>query len=95
MRIGFVGVVVTLSMCVMPFAASAHSACVRPWAIVDKWIDNHDETEPIDQTWTPDDTFETVDAQGNPLLDADVYNPLVIQRIQDFLPPRISVAACG
>jgi hypothetical protein len=75
MRIGFVGVVVTLSICGMPLAASAQSACARPWAIADKWIDNHDETEPIDHTWTPDDTFDTVDAQGNPLLDADVYNP--------------------
>lgn len=75
MRIRFVGVVVALSTCGMPFTASAQSPCVRPWAIADKWIDNHDETEPIDQTWTPDDTFETVDAQGNPLPDADVYYP--------------------
>ena len=49
---------------------------MKPWAIADKWIDNHDETEPIDQIWTPDDTFETVDANGNPLPDADVYRPI-------------------
>jgi hypothetical protein len=39
---------------------------VKPWAIADKWIDNHDVTDPIDQIWTPDDTFETVDANGKP-----------------------------
>jgi len=75
MRIRFVGVAVALSICYRPLAASAQSACARPWAIADKWIDNHDETEPIDHTWTPDDTFETIDAHGNPLSDADVYNP--------------------
>jgi hypothetical protein len=48
---------------------------VKPWAIADKWIDNHDVTEPIDHTWTPDDIFETVDANGNPLPDADMYIP--------------------
>ena len=63
------------SLCGIPFAAAAQSVCMKPWAVPDKWIDNHDETEPIDQMWTPDDTFETIDAHGNPLLDADVYDP--------------------
>ena len=65
------------SLCGTPFAAAAQSVCMKPWATADKWIDNHDETEPIDQIWTPDDTFDTVDADGNPLLDADVYIPTV------------------
>jgi hypothetical protein len=69
--------VVILSLCAMPFDAAAESVCMKPWAIADKWIDNHDETEPMDQIWTPDDTFDTVDADGNPLLDADVYIPTV------------------
>jgi hypothetical protein len=76
MRIHIVGAVVIFSICGVPFASAAQSVCVKPWAIADKWIDNHDETEPIDQVWTPDDTFETVDAQGNPLPDADVYIPI-------------------
>jgi hypothetical protein len=53
--------------------ASAQSpvTCVKPWAIPDKWIDQHDD--PNDGVWTADDTFETVDAHGNPLSDPDVY----------------------
>jgi hypothetical protein len=74
MRINIVGATVILSLCGIPLQAAA-SVCVKPWAIPDKWIDNHDETEPIDQIWTLDDTFETVGADGNPLpdADADVY----------------------
>ncbi len=75
MRIHIVGATVILSLCGVPFHAAAQSVCMKPWAIADKWIDNHDETAPIDQIWTYDDTFETVDAHGNPLLDADVYRP--------------------
>lgn len=75
MRIHIVGAAVVVSLSAVPFDAAAQSPCVKPWAIADKWIDNHDETEPIDHIWTPDDTFETVDAHGNPLSDADVYNP--------------------
>jgi len=75
MRIRIVTALVMASLCGIPFAAAAQSVCMKPWAVPDKWIDNHDETEPIDQIWTPDDTFETIDAHGNPLLDADVYDP--------------------
>jgi len=75
MRIHIVSATVILSLCGVPFHASAQSVCMKPWAIPDKWIDNHDETEPIDSSWTLDDTFETVDAHGNPLTDADLYRP--------------------
>ena len=73
MRIHIVGAAVILPLCGVPLHAAAQSVCMKPWAIPDKWIDNHDETEPIDQIWTLDDTFETVDPHGNPLPDADVY----------------------
>lgn len=75
MRIGVVGAVLALSLgaAVADAAPPNTTVCLKPWAIPDKWIDNHDETAPIDQIWTPDDTFETVDAQDNPLPDADVY----------------------
>jgi hypothetical protein len=75
MRIHVAGAVIVLSLCVVPFDAAAQSVCAKPWAIADKWIDNHDETEPIDNIWTPDDTFETLDAHGGLLSDADVYIP--------------------
>jgi hypothetical protein len=75
MRIHIVSATVILSLCGVPFHAAAQSVCVKPWAIPDKWTDNHDVTEPIDQIWDLDDTFETVDAHGNPLPDADVYRP--------------------
>lgn len=75
MRIQIVSATVILSLCGVPFSAAAQSICMKPWATADKWIDNHDETAPIDATWTFDDTFETVDAHGTPLLDADVYHP--------------------
>jgi hypothetical protein len=73
MRMHIIGATVILSLCGVPLQAAAQSVCVKPWAIPDKWIDNHDVTEPIDQNWDLDDTFETVDAHGNPLFDADVY----------------------
>src|SRR5204862_6085094 len=48
--------------------AQTEGPCLKPWAIPDKWIDNHHN---------PDDagsiTFETVDSHGNPLDDPDVY----------------------
>jgi hypothetical protein len=77
MRIYVISATVILSVCGVPFHAAAQSVCMKPWAIPDKWTDNHDVTEPIDHTWTLDDTFETVDAHGNPLSvgDADVYMP--------------------
>ena len=75
MRIHIIGATVVLSLCGVPLHAAAQSVCVKPWAIPDKWTDNHDVTEPIDQIWDLDDTFETVDAHGNPLSDADVYRP--------------------
>jgi hypothetical protein len=52
-------------------AAQTTGPCLKPWAIPDKWNDNHDDTG--DRNWTEDDTFETVDSDGNPLNDADVY----------------------
>ena len=63
-----------LAMCAGAATAKAQSSeqCLTPWAIPDKWIDNHGD--PADGVWTGDDTFETVDGQGNPLSDADVYN---------------------
>jgi hypothetical protein len=88
-------VVVTLSVCGMPLAASAQSACSRPWAIADRWIDNHDETEPIDQTWTPDDPLRRSTLKATRCWTPTCTTRLVSQRIQDFLSPRISVAACG
>jgi hypothetical protein len=72
MRVPFV-VVLGLAMCTMATSANAESpvTCLKPWAIPDKWIDHHDD--PNDGVWTADDTFETVDAHGSPLSDADVY----------------------
>jgi hypothetical protein len=76
MRIALARFVLTASVGVSSigaFTAPNDSICAKPWAIPDKWTDNHDQTPPIDQIWTPDDKFETVDAQGNPLPDADGY----------------------
>jgi len=59
-------------------AVADSSDCLKPWAIPDKWADNHDITAPIDTTWTADDTFETGTQQGNswvPLDPPDVYIP--------------------
>jgi hypothetical protein len=75
MRIHIIGATVILSLCGVPLQAAAQSVCVKPWTIPDKWTDNHDVTEPIDQIWDLGDTFETVDAHGTPLPDADVYQP--------------------
>ena len=72
MRIRLV-VMLGLAMCAAATTARAQSSlqCLTPWAIPDKWIDQHDD--PHDGVWTADDTFETVDGQGNPLSDADIY----------------------
>jgi hypothetical protein len=79
MRVAAMCTVSVLSLTALAGDAAAQQSgstvCARPWAIADRWIDNHDETEPIDQIWTPDDTFERLDAQGNLLPDADVYLP--------------------
>jgi hypothetical protein len=72
MRVRLV-VMLGLAMCAGAKSANAqsYSSCLKPWAIPDKWTDRHDD--PNDGVWTADDTFETVDGQGNPLNDADVY----------------------
>lgn len=77
MRFGVVGILVTLCASLVVSDVSAQSAvhCIKPWAVPDKWIDNHDVTAPIDSIWTIDDTFDTVDQHGNPLLNPDVYLP--------------------
>jgi hypothetical protein len=69
-------VMLGLAMCAVATSANAQTpvtyySCLKPWAIPDKWIDRHDD--PDDGVWTAEDTFETVDAYGNPLSDADVY----------------------
>jgi hypothetical protein len=66
-------VILGLAVCCGTANAAAQDAvaCVKPWAIPDKWTDQHDD--PNDGVWTADDTFETVDAHGNPLSDPDVY----------------------
>jgi len=54
------------------------SECLKPWAIPDKWQDDHDVTPQIDTIWTADDTFETGVQQGSswvPLAPPDVYIP--------------------
>jgi hypothetical protein len=60
-------------------AVADASDCLKPWAIPDKWLDVHDETPPIDDEWTPDDTFDTVYSRGpnrgEPLPNPDVYVP--------------------
>jgi hypothetical protein len=66
-------VILGLAICSAATNATAQTVrtCVKPWAIPDKWIDNHDE--PNDRVWTADDTFETLDSHDNPLSDPDVY----------------------
>jgi Flp pilus assembly protein TadG len=58
-------------------AVANASDCLRPWAIPDRWIDNHDETGIIDNEWTMDDRFETTVQsgrnKGQPLANPDVY----------------------
>ena len=75
MRIHVIGSVVVCLLGGVPFEAAAQFPCVKPWAIADKWIDNRDDTEPIDQIWTEDDTFEALDARGGIFPFADVYIP--------------------
>ena len=80
--------ILVLALCCVANSATAQSpsSCVRPWAIPDKWIDNHDD--PNDGVWTADDTFETVDAHGNPLSDADVYVTLADPGFTGFRLPN-------
>ncbi len=57
-------------------AVADASDCLKPWAIPDKWLDNHDS--PQDGAWTSDDTFETGQTQGQnwiPYDPPDVYVP--------------------
>jgi Flp pilus assembly protein TadG len=57
-------------------AVANASDCLKPWAIPDKWQDNHDT--PQDNMWTIDDTFEKGVQQGQTWTDypdADVYTP--------------------
>jgi hypothetical protein len=72
MRVRLV-VMLGLAMCAVATSANAQSpvTCLKPWAIPDKWVDRHDDLN--DGVWTADDTFETVDAHGNPLSDPDEY----------------------
>jgi hypothetical protein len=81
-------VILGFAMCCGATNAAAQSAvnCVRPWAIPDKWIDQHDD--PNDGVWTADDTFETVDAHGNALSDPDVYVTLSEPGFTGFRLPR-------
>ena len=44
--------------------------CVKPFTIPDKWIENQDKGG-----WTPDSTFDTLDAKGKALPNPDVYIP--------------------
>jgi hypothetical protein len=59
-------------------AVANASDCLKPWAIPDRWIDNHDETGVIDSEWTMDDRFETTvqsgKNKGQPLANPDVYS---------------------
>lgn len=75
MRIHVIGPIVVCVLGGVPFEAAAQFPCVKPWAIADKWIDNRDHTEPIDEVWTEDDTFEALDARGGLFPDADFYVP--------------------
>lgn len=65
------------AMAIARAAAGNASDCLKPWAIPDKWTDNHDVSGVIDTTWTADDQFEITVPNGNnkgaPLPDADVY----------------------
>jgi hypothetical protein len=88
MRVRFVATL-GLAMCTVATSANAQSrvTCLRPWAIPDKWVDHHDD--PNDGMWTADDTFETVDKNGNPLSDPDEYrDPAAAQNSTGFKLPR-------
>jgi hypothetical protein len=69
-------VILLLAVCSAATNATAQNAelCLKPWAIPDKWNDNHDDPNDND-VWTADDTFETVDSHGNDLSDPDEYVP--------------------
>ena len=62
-------------------AIADSSNCMKPWAIPDKWIDNHDVTNPVETNppvWTEDDRFDLHDGNNNngpPLPNPDVYVP--------------------
>ena len=64
-------------------AAQTTGPCLKPWAIPDRWVDNHDDSAD-GGIWTEDDTFETVDSDGDPLSDADVYGGLSDQYYTGF-----------
>jgi Flp pilus assembly protein TadG len=56
------------------------SNCLKPLAIVDRWLDTHDDTPPIDSVLTEEDSFDRyVDTRGRPeselIPDPDVYAP--------------------
>jgi Flp pilus assembly protein TadG len=59
------------AMAIARAAAANASDCLKPWAVPDKWTDNHDDNN--DGGWTDDDSFETEDKKGSPLPDPDVY----------------------
>jgi hypothetical protein len=46
-------------------AVANASECMKPFAIPDKWLDNHDLTPQIDTIWTADDTNDTGLQQGS------------------------------
>jgi len=60
-------------------AVADSTNCMKPWAIPDKWIDNHDVTNPVETNppqWTEDDTFDLYSGNnGPPLANPDVYIP--------------------
>lgn len=87
MRVRFVAMF-GLAMCTVAVSANAQSPvpCLRPWAIPDKWVDHHDDAN--DGVWTADDTFETVDKNGNPLSDPDEYRDLAEINSTAFRLPR-------
>jgi hypothetical protein len=87
MRVRLV-VMLGLAICTVAASANAQSpfTCLKPWAIPDKWVDHHDDSN--DGVWTADDTFETVNGQGNPLSDPDVYDDGVFGPGSGFSLPR-------
>jgi Flp pilus assembly protein TadG len=46
------------AMAIAKWGVANSSACLKPWALLDKWLDNNDTTAPIDNAWTDDDTFD-------------------------------------
>lgn len=51
--------------------ASNASDCMKPWAMPDKWIEQHPEPAP----WSADVEFDLYDKKGNPLPTPDIYEP--------------------